>query len=115
TPGYFLGIMNLRGQVISVIDLRKKLTIQAKENAEEAIIICDLGEISLGVMVDSVNAVLSPHPQDILPKPPVESKVSTEYIQAVYRRNEHLVLFLDIAKALNAQDFGALQMAKKAG
>lgn len=109
TPSYFLGIMNLRGQVISVLDLRKKLGVQPKNGTEDAVIICDMSPIVLGILVDSVNSVLSPKEDEILPKPPIESKISTEYITAVYRRNEHLVLFLDISKALNTQDLMALK------
>ncbi len=44
TPAYFKGIMNLRGQVISVIDLRTKLGIKPLQSAENAVIICDSGE-----------------------------------------------------------------------
>lgn len=109
TPNYFLGIMNLRGQVISVLDLRKKLGVQPKNGTEDAVIICDLNPLVLGILVDSVNSVLSPREDEILPKPPIESKISTEYITAVYRRNDHLVLFLEISKALNTQDLMALK------
>lgn len=108
TPSYFLGIMNLRGQVISVLDLRKKLGVQARNGTEDAVIICDMSPIVLGILVDSVNSVLSPKETEILPKPPIESKISTEYIASVYRRNDHLVLFLDLSKALNTQDMMAL-------
>lgn len=109
TPSYFLGIMNLRGQVISVLDLRKKLGVQPKNGTEDAVIICDMSPIVLGILVDSVNSVLTPKEDEILPKPPIESKIGTEYITAVYRRNDHLVLFLDISKALNTQDLMALK------
>ena len=69
TPAHVLGIMNLRGQVISVLDLRKKLEINPRENAEIAVIICDLGSLSLGILVDAVNSVLAPKEDEILPKP----------------------------------------------
>ena len=47
TPPYFLGIMNLRGQVISVMDLRQKLGLKPRSDAETTVIICDLNGISL--------------------------------------------------------------------
>jgi purine-binding chemotaxis protein CheW len=52
TPSHFLGIMNLRGQVISVMDLRKKLGIKPGSTAETAVIICDLSPLCIGVVVD---------------------------------------------------------------
>src|SRR4051812_41249332 len=60
TPSYFLGIMNLRGQVISVMDLRQKLGVKPSQSSETAVIICDLNSLSIGVVVDSINSVLNP-------------------------------------------------------
>lgn len=111
TPTYFLGIMNLRGQVISVIDLRIKLGIKVKEVSETAIIICDLGTMCLGVMVDSINSVLNPKPQDVSDRPEIHSSKNTEYITSVYRKDNHLVLFLDIAKSLDLVDRAAINKA----
>jgi len=113
TPPYFLGIMNLRGQVISVIDLRQKMNIKSKDAGEMAIIICDLGSVCLGVMVDSINAVLNPKPQEISQKPEIHSHKNTEYITNVYRKDERLILFLDIAKSLDVVDHNAIQNAQK--
>jgi purine-binding chemotaxis protein CheW len=104
TPNHFLGIMNLRGQVISVIDLRIKLGIKPDPGPEAAVIICDFGGLSLGVLVDAINSVVTPQRDELSDKPEIESKVGTEYISAVYRRNEKLILILDIAKALTGED-----------
>ncbi len=104
TPPHFLGIMNLRGQVISVIDLRQKLGIKTKGSSETSIIICDLESTSLGVVVDSINSVLSPAASDISEKPEIQSTKSTDYITAVYRKDGKLVLFLDIATSLSYED-----------
>lgn len=102
-PSYFAGVMNLRGQIISVVDLRKKLNIKPNESPDTAIIICDLEGSSLGIVVDSVNSVLSPAPSDISPRPEIENK-KTEFITGVYRKNSSLVLLLDVSKALNGED-----------
>jgi purine-binding chemotaxis protein CheW len=104
TPNYFLGIMNLRGQVISVIDLRTKLGVKAGENGETAIIICDLGAVCLGVMVDSINSVLNPKENEVSGKPEIHSAKNTDYITGVYRKDDKLVLFLDIARSLDMAD-----------
>ena len=57
SPSHFLGIMNLRGNVISVLDLRLKLSIKPVTSEENTIIILDLGDYNLGVVVDRVNSV----------------------------------------------------------
>lgn len=109
TPPHFLGIMNLRGQVISVIDLRKKFSMTAKSNEETSVIILDLKSQFLGVVVDSVNSVLPIKTSEILEKPMIESSKSTEYITGVFRKNDHLVLLLDIFKTLSHEDKSAMQ------
>jgi purine-binding chemotaxis protein CheW len=113
TPNYFLGIMNLRGQVISVIDLRIKLSIKPTQAAETAIIICDMKPNSMGVVVDSINSVLNPKPEDMSGKPQIQSTKTTEYILGVFRHAEKLVLMIDIAKTLSMGDLQLIAAAPK--
>lgn len=104
SPPYFLGIMNLRGQVISIVDLRAKLGVKPVETAETSVIIFDLQDAIIGVVVDSVNAVLAPEPSEISDKPDIHGSNKHNYIEGVYRWNKQLVLFLNIAKALGVED-----------
>jgi len=108
TPAHFLGIMNLRGQVISVIDLRTKFGIKPAASPENAVIICDIGSTCLGVLVDSINSVVSPDDGELSGKPEIESSKSTEYIQLVYRKGDRLVLIIDLKKALSGEDRKAI-------
>ena len=108
TPPHFLGIMNLRGQVISVMDLRHKFNIKSKNSSETAVIICQFEGFSIGVVVDSVNSVLTPSAENLSPKPEMQSQKATDYITGVYRKEKRLVLFLDIAKTLNVDDHKAI-------
>jgi purine-binding chemotaxis protein CheW len=108
TPSYFLGIMNLRGQVITVLDLRTKLSIKPSEHQETVVIICDLAPYSVGVVVDSVNSVLAATPDQIAPKPELTgSKV--ESITGVYQAEGKLVLMLDISMTLNLTDYASVK------
>ncbi len=111
TPSYFLGFMNLRGQVISIIDLRQKFNIKSQNNPKTAVIICDLKPIVLGIVVDSINSVIAPTPEEIAPKPHIESNQNTEYITGVYQKDKRLVLFLNINKTLNVEDRSAIAKA----
>jgi purine-binding chemotaxis protein CheW len=108
TPQYFLGIMNLRGQVITVLDLRLKLGIKADRGAEMAVIIVDLGEICVGVVVDSINSVLAAEQSDLAERPDLKQNRAAEYITGVYRKEKGLVLLLDIARLLSFEDHGAI-------
>lgn len=100
-PTYFMGIMNLRGQVISVVDLRQKFSIKTQGESETAVIICDLNPASIGIVVDSINSVIIPTAEDISEKPDMQSNKISDCITNVYRKDKRLVLFLDINKTLN--------------
>lgn len=117
TPAYFLGIMNLRGQVISVVDLRQKFGVKTKSNAETAVIICDLGDCSLGVVVDSINSVFLPSAKDVSEKPDIQSSVDTKYITGICKREHQLTILIDIVQALSPIDqktIGQMSQPKKA-
>ena len=112
TPSYFIGIMNLRGQVISVLDLRDKLGLKADRTEETAVIICEFGDSPLGVVVDSVDSVLTPLEDDISEKPDIDGGTKSDYITAIYRKDDHLILFLDIERTLESEDYEAIRKAQ---
>ncbi len=109
SPPHFKGIMNLRGQVISIIDLRMKLKMpKADASGETAIIILDLSPLSLGVIVDSVESVLAVGNEEIQPPPDMGGK-DTAYIRGVTRKDKRLILLLDIEKTLSVEDLKAMK------
>jgi purine-binding chemotaxis protein CheW len=112
-PSYFKGVINLRGQVISVLDLRAKLELAKIENGPKtAIIILDLDpQLCLGVVVDRINSVLAFQPEDLSAAPDTLSSVKHQYLTNVARRDKRMTLILDIRAALNLQDFAALQQS----
>ena len=113
TPNYFLGLMNLRGQVISVIDLRLKLGIKAPDpSAENTIIFCDLPIGQLGIRVDSVNAVMSPSPESISEVPVLQSGLCN-YVSAVFQHRDKLILLLDLEKVFSGEDKKTIAGARK--
>ena len=114
SPAHFLGIMNLRGQVISIVDLRKKLKVDIKTNKEEAVIIVDIGGMNIGVVVDSINKVLAFSSEDVSEMPEVENQINTQYIFGVYKKEHSLTILLDIAKVLDLKDMEAISASKRA-
>lgn len=107
-PPHFVGIMNLRGQVISVMDLRTKLGIKPQDSSEKSIIILDLGGASLGVIVDCVNSVQNLDAESAIEKPSLENTKSNEFIMGVFKKEDHLTMILDIARALSVEDRSAI-------
>jgi purine-binding chemotaxis protein CheW len=108
SPPHFLGIMNLRGQIISIIDLRLKLNIKPKASSETAVIICHLSEVYLGVVVDAINQVIAPAPEELSEKPEMQTNKSSDYITRIYRsEDQQLIMLVDIAKALGVEDIVA--------
>jgi purine-binding chemotaxis protein CheW len=103
---YFLGIINLRGQVISILDLRLKFGISPERRNECAIIICELGALQLGILVDSVNSVITATDGEFSEKPLIEGKdqKNMDYIINIYKKNEKLVLIFDISKVISDAD-----------
>ncbi len=110
SPSHFLGIMNLRGNIISVMDLRIKIGAKAVNDAETSVMILDLGEYLLGVVVDQINSVMTINSADVAERPALESNQNTDYILNVYRNKEkeRLVLLISIAKALSLEDHSHL-------
>ena len=80
-PRYFVGIMNLRGRVISVIDLRKKFKIESeKESAKSFIMVLDLDETAIGVMIDRIVSVQSLTVDDVSYLPTVDTHIDPDYL-----------------------------------
>lgn len=105
-PSHFKGIMNLRGTVISVVDLRTKMQIKTNNpSAESTIIIFDLDSISIGVVVDSVDCVRSYETKDISPPPDLKDN----YITGVAKEENSLTLLIDIHSILNREDLKTLK------
>lgn len=110
-PPYFEGMINLRGQIIAVLDLRKKLNLGAVKNGPKtAIIILDLGQdANLGVIVDRINSVQAFHSKDIGEAPTSFGSQAQSYVLGVARKEEYLTLLLDMKAAIGPQDLKKIQ------
>lgn len=115
SPPYFSGIMNLRGQIISVVDLRLKLGLKVQGNSpENAVIIADLNGTHVGMIVDSVNSVLAIDPAQRSNPPVMDNSKAAKYLCGIVRREDKLTLLLDIENLLDAKDWSAIQKQKQA-
>ncbi len=108
-PAYYKGIMNLRGQIISILDLRKKLNIKPNEDLEEAVVIVELQGLNIGVIVDSINRVLHLQKEEVGEIPEVSSQINTRFIEGVYKGADALTILLDLDGILNIKEIKNMQ------
>ncbi len=103
-PEYIKGIVNLRGKIIPVMDVRLRFKKPFREyNDRTCIIVIDIQEVSIGLIVDSVSEVLSIPGDDIVPPPDV-SKGANRYIKGIGKVGNDVKLLLDCDKLLNDSD-----------
>jgi purine-binding chemotaxis protein CheW len=100
TPEYILGVMSLRGTMLTVIDLGRRLGLAPGVRDERArIVVVGTDEEDVGLMVDRVTGVLKIMPEGIKP-PPENVEQGAEYLRGIVRKDDRLVILLDLAKAV---------------
>jgi len=98
-PFYCEGVINLRGKVIPVVDLRKKFELDTREwDKNTRIIVCDVDGNVVGMVVDNVSEVLKIPQSTIEPPPSIVTSTQSDYITGVAKLDDHLLIFLDISK-----------------
>ncbi|OKY74896.1 MAG: chemotaxis protein CheW [Desulfobulbaceae bacterium DB1] len=114
TPEFMRGVINLRGSVVPVIDLRLNFGMTCTEQTvNTCIIVVEVsleGEvIVLGVLADSVQEVVEMEPEQIEPAPHIGTKLNTEFIKGMGKINNDFVMILDIDKVFSSEDLLAVQ------
>lgn len=109
SPAYMKGVINLRGTVLPVIDLRTKFGLPEKEiTVNTSIIVLSLevtGEpILLGILVDAVKEVLELKTADLSPSPTIGTKYNSGFVEAMWRIDEKFIMILDIDKVFSTEE-----------
>lgn len=108
-PHYVKGVLNLRGTVVPIIDLRCRFSMQEKEQDQfTVIIVVNVGNKVVGLLVDTVSDVLQIPVEDICETPELTGSVETSYVNGMGKVKDRLVMLLDIAKLIGVED---LEMA----
>jgi purine-binding chemotaxis protein CheW len=103
-PEFILGIISLRGIIVPIFDLRKRLKLGAGElTAASRIIVCQWGARSAGLLVDSITQVVRISAGGVEPPPTVLSGVDRELLKGVGRIQGRMLILLDLANVLNAE------------
>lgn len=112
TPMFIRGVINLRGKVISVVDLRLKFGMPEKEaTSETCIIVVQAAGMEMGIIVDKVSEVLAIATNEIEDAPSFGAEVNTDYILGIGKSQGKVKLLLDIDRVLSAQELVSLRSA----
>lgn len=104
-PDFVEGVINLRGNVIPVIDLRKRFDFEDKERDNATrIVVIESGEYTVGMIVDSVSEVVRVQEENIEPPSSIIADIDSDYLIGVCKMEDKLVILLDLAKVLTPKE-----------
>ena len=114
TPDFMRGVINLRGSVVPVVDMRLKFAMaKTEQTVNTCIIIVEInleGETTiLGALADSVQEVLDLEPHQIEPAPKIGTKLRTDFIRGMGKRDEQFIIILEIDKVFSSEELAAVQ------
>ncbi len=109
SPEYMRGVINLRGSVLPVVDLRVKFGMSPTvETVDTCIIVLNINvdddDITLGILVDAVSEVLEIEDKEIEASPSIGTKYKTEFIQGMWKKEEGFIMILDINRVFSTDE-----------
>lgn len=115
TPEFMLGVLNLRGSVVPVIDLRLKFKTSETDKTENtSVVILEINvddeTVVLGALVDSVQEVTDLDPDQIEPAPRIGTRLKTEFIHGMGKRDDQFIIILDVDKVFSAEELALDQL-----
>lgn len=109
-PDYILGIINLRGSVVTVIDARRRMSLPERPLDDASrIVIIDVDNQNVGILVDSVAEVVQIPPQAVDPAPAVGNDQTSRFILGVSSTEDGLTILIDLNKLLSDEDWAAIR------
>lgn len=113
-PGFIEGVMNLRGKIVPVVNLRKRFGLPQKEyDKNTRVVVVELNGKTVGFIVDSVSEVLRFSKNDVESPPDLIATIDGEYITGIAKLSERLLILLDLEKVLTVEEKEILKEALK--
>lgn len=113
-PAFVDGVINLRGKIIPIVNLRKRFELSPLENDKDTrIIIMEVHDIIVGFIVDRVSEVLRLPANIVEAAPPVISGIDADYISGIGKLNDRLLIMLDLEKVISASDINHMQQLQQ--
>ena len=105
SPLFVKGVINLRGDIIPIIDLRERFGLERQDYVDTSrIIVVEMEGKSIGMVVDSVTSVIRLGQDDVVPPPPLVGGLSEEYLNGVGKFGEKLIVLLNIDRILSTEE-----------
>lgn len=113
-PDFMCGVINLRGSVVPVVDLRLKFGLEKAASVREACIVIieivlDDEETVLGILVDSVQEVITLEPEQIDPPPRIGIRLKTQFIKGMGKKDKEFIIILETVKVFSAEELAVVQ------
>lgn len=109
-PRFVEGLINLRSKVVPVVNLNKRFDLGETETGKKTkIIITELGNSSIGFIVNDVTEIINFAQEDIEPPPAIVQNASTAYLEGVGKRDEKLISILDLSKILTDKELKRIE------
>lgn len=106
-PDYIKGVINLRGTIVPIVDMRLRFDCaQAEYNSFTVVIILNLRERVVGIVVDSVSDVMELAPEQLRPAPDLDSSIDAQCIRGLGSVGERMLILLDIERLMSGVDMG---------
>jgi purine-binding chemotaxis protein CheW len=99
-PAFIEGVINLRGKIIPIVDLRKRFSEQPEHSRRNRILVAEIAGHHIGLVVDSANEVLKLNPELIEPPPTIFESGELNYVTGVGKIDGKLVILIDLAKIM---------------
>lgn len=110
SPAFVEGVINLRGEIVPIVDLRKRFGLVVRQTGNEArIIIVDISDGQVGMIVDSVVEVIRLNVSAIENAPPITRGVDAYFLSGVAKINERLIILLNLERALSPEEVKELE------
>ncbi|MDC8445328.1 MAG: chemotaxis protein CheW [Nitrosomonas sp.] len=112
SPGFIKGVVNLRGIIVPIIDMRIKFRLgNAEYDQFTVVIILNVGGRVMGIVVDGVSDVISLDMEHVRPTPEFGSIIDTKYITGLGTIDERMLILVDIEKLMASEDMGLVNQA----
>jgi purine-binding chemotaxis protein CheW len=112
TPAFIKGVMNLRGNIVPIIDLRVKFGLpEQRYDTQTVVIVLNVAKRTVGVVVDGVSDVIAVPASEIKPPPELGGSLDTQYLQGLATVNGQMLILIDIEKLMTSRDMAIMDEA----
>jgi purine-binding chemotaxis protein CheW len=108
-PDYILGVVNLRGVIVPIIDMRIKFGMEeVKYDSFTVVIVLNIGNQVIGIVVDAVSDVITLNPEQLRPVPEFSGVIDNNHVLAIGSVADRMLILLDIGKVMNSAELGLI-------